>query len=55
MIAEDESFRTYLAENGYDVTLLGMHSDDTGSLEGPGEKIPSEEDMKPPVAENRSF
>ena len=54
MIAEDESFRVYLMENGYDVTLLGMHSD-AGSLEGGvGETIPSEEDIKPPVAENSS-
>lgn len=49
MAEEDEKFRLYLVENGYDVSLLGLPSE-TGSAEDVSEKIGSEEDLKLPVA-----
>lgn len=49
MAEEDEKFRLFLAEHGYDVTLLGMPNE-TDSVESLDEKIESDDDVKLPVA-----
>lgn len=49
MSSEDENFRQYLIENGYDVSFLGL-TNDTGSIGDVEEKSTSEEDVKEPVA-----
>lgn len=49
MAEEDEKFRMYLAENGYDVTLLGMLNE-TDSVENVNEKMENDGNVKLPVA-----
>lgn len=51
MTAEDENFRAYLVEHGYDVSQLGMRSE-SDSVEDVHEKIatPSEENLKTSAA-----
>lgn len=45
MLEEDENFRAYLAENGYDVSLMGLASE-SGSVDAIDEKVESSEDIK---------
>lgn len=48
MADEDEKFRAYLAEHGYDVSLLGLPNE-SGSVDEI-EKTPTEDEIKLPVA-----
>ena len=46
---EDEKFRAYLIEHGYDASLLGLGSE-TDSTKDTDEKISSQEDIELPSA-----